>query len=110
MSAELNAFQATSDDAPVTRRCKMLDDLTLIAVYEGSAVRISVLRNGEDTGLRLGAGYDVGKKLEWRGRRRGQKFEPAAAILQLIERTGYNSYASVLAVLRVEEGKICPAA
>src|SRR6516162_1588440 len=39
--------KATSDDAPVTRRCKMLDDLTLIAVYEGSTVRISVLRNGK---------------------------------------------------------------
>jgi hypothetical protein len=51
-----------------------------------------------------------GKKLEWRGRRRDKKFEPAAAILRLIEKTGYNSYASVLAVLRVEEGKICPAA
>jgi hypothetical protein len=28
----------------------------------------------------------------------------------LIERTGHNSYATVLAVLRVEDGKICPAA
>ena len=102
--------KATSDDAPVTRRCKMLDDLTLIAVYEGSAVRISVLRNGEDTGLRLGAGYDVGEELEWRGRRRDQNFEPAAAILRLIERTGNKSYTSVLAILRVEDGKICPAA
>jgi hypothetical protein len=102
--------KANGDDAPVTYRCKMLDELTLIAVYEGAVVRLSVLRNGEDTGLRLGAGYDVGKKLEWRGRRRDKKFEPAAAILRLIEKTGYNSYASVLAVLRVEEGKICPAA
>jgi len=102
-------MRLTSDDAPVTRRCKMLDDLTLIAVYEGSAVRISVLRNGEDTGLRLGAGYDVGEELEWRGRRLG-RFEPAAAILRLIERTGNKSYASVLAILRVEDGKICPAA
>jgi hypothetical protein len=102
--------KATGDEAPVTRRCKMLDDLTLIAVYEGAAVRISVLRNGEDTGLRLGAGYDVGEKLEWRGWRRARKFEPAAAILRLIERTGYNSYASVLTVLCVEDGKICPAA
>jgi hypothetical protein len=100
----------TNNDAPVTYRCKMLDDLILIAVYEGAAVRLSVSRNGDDTGLRLGAGYDVGKKLEWRGRRRGQKFEPAAAILRLIERTGHNSYATVLAVLRVEDGKICPAA
>jgi len=99
----------TGDDAPVTHRCKMLDDLTLIAVYEGAIVRISVLRNGEDTGLRLGAGYDVGEKLEWRGRRRDQKFEPEAAILRLIERTGDKS-ASVLAILRVEDGKICPAA
>jgi len=102
--------KATGDDAPVTNRCKMLDDLTLIAVYEGAIVRISVLRNGEDTGLRLGAGYDVGEKLEWRGRRRDQKFEPEAAILRLIERTGDKTYASVLAVLRVEDGKICPAA
>src|SRR6516162_8616138 len=106
----VSSGKATSDDAPVTRRCKMLDDLTLIAVYEGSAVRISVLRNGEDTGLRLGAGYDVGEELEWRGRRRDQNFEPAAAILRLIERTGNKSYASVLAILRVEDGKICPAA
>ena len=99
----------TGDDAPVTHRCKMLDDLTLIVAYEGAIVRISVLRNGEDTGLRLGAGYDVGEKLEWRGRRRDQKFEPEAAILRLIERTGDKS-ASVLAILRVEDGKICPAA
>jgi hypothetical protein len=102
--------KATGDEAPVTRRCKMLDDLTLIAVYEGATVRISVLRNGEDTGLRLGAGYDVGEKLEWRGRRRNQKFEPAAAILRLIEKTADNSYASVLTVLRVDDRKICPAA
>jgi hypothetical protein len=34
----------------------------------------------------------------------------AAAILRLIERTGDKSYASVLAILRVEDGKICPAA
>jgi hypothetical protein len=104
------ASKANGDDAPVTYRCKMLDELTLIAVYEGAVVRLSVLRNGEDTGLRLGAGYDVGKTLEWRGRRRDRKFEPAAAILRLVERTGYNRYASVLAVLRVEEGKICSAA
>jgi hypothetical protein len=102
--------KANGADAPVTYRCKMLDDLILIAVYEGAAVRLSVLRNGEDTGLRLGAGYDVGKTLEWRGRRRDQKFEPGAAILRLIEKTGHNNYASVLAILRVEEGKICPAA
>jgi hypothetical protein len=102
--------RANGDHALVTYRCKMLDELILIVAYEGTAVRVSVLRNGEDTGLRLGAGYDVGKKLEWRGRRRGQKFEPAAAILQLIEKTGHNSYASVVAILRVEEGKICPAA
>jgi hypothetical protein len=56
--------KANGDDAPVTYRCKMLDELTLIAVYEGAVVRLSVLRNGEDTGLRLGAGYDVGKKLD----------------------------------------------
>jgi hypothetical protein len=98
--------KANGDDAPVTYRCKMLDELTLIAVYEGAVVRLSVLRNGEDTG----ADYDVGKKLEWRGRRRDKKFEPVAAILRLIEKTGYNSYAFVLAVLGVEEGKICPAA
>jgi len=102
--------KATGDDAPVTRHCKMLDDLTLIAAYEGAIVRISVLHNGKDTGLRLGAGYDVGEKLEWRGRRQDQKFEPEAAILRLIERTGEKTYASVLAVLRVEDGKICPAA
>ena len=53
--------KATGDDVPVTRRRKMLDDLTLIAVYAGAAVRISVLRNGEDTGLRLGAGYELGE-------------------------------------------------
>jgi hypothetical protein len=78
--------KANSDDAPVSYRCKVLDELILIVVYEGAVVRLSVLRNGEDTGLRLGAGYDVGKKLEWRGRRRDQKFEPAAAILQLMKR------------------------
>ena len=113
ISAEPNVPQcgrANGDHALVTYRCKMLDELILIVAYEGTAVRVSVLRNGEDTGLRLGAGYDVGKKLEWRGRRRDQKFEPAAAILRLIEKTGHNSYASVLAILRVEEGKICPAA
>ena len=65
---------------------------------------------GKILGLRLGAGYDVGEELEWRGRRRDQNFEPAAAMLRLIERTGNKSYASVLAILRVEDGKICPAA
>lgn len=102
--------KAIGDDTLVTYRCKPLDDLVLIATYEGTAVRISILRNGDDTGLRLGAGYDVGEKLEWRGWRRDLKFEPAAAILRLIEKTGHNSYASVLTVLRVENGKICPAA
>lgn len=102
--------EATGDDTLVTYRCKPLDDLVLIATYEGAAVRISILRNGDDTGLHLGAGYDVGEKLEWRGWRRDLKFEPAAAILRLIEKTGHNSYASVLTVLRVENGKICPAA
>jgi hypothetical protein len=106
----VSSGRATSDDAPVTRRCKMLDDLTLIAVYEGSAVRISVLRNGEDTGLRLGAGYDVGEELEWRGRRGNQNFEPAAAILRLIERTGDKSYASALlyCALRMEKFVLRP--
>lgn len=102
--------KAIGDDTLVTYRCKPLDDLVLIATYEGTAVRISILRNGDDTGLHLGAGYDVGEKLEWRGWRRDLKFEPAAAILRLIEKTGHNSYASVLTVLRVENGKICPAA
>ena len=103
--------KATGDDTPVTYRCKLLDDLVLIATYEGTAVRISILRNGDDTGLRLGAGYDVGETLEWRGWKRDDlKFEPAAAILRLIEKTGHNNYASVLTVLRVENRKICPAA
>jgi len=102
--------EATGDDTPVTYRCKLLDDLVLIAAYEGAAVRVSILRNGDDTGLRLGAGYDVGETLEWRGWRRDLKFEPAAAILRLIEKTSHNSYASVLTVLRVEREKICPAA
>ena len=102
--------KATGDDTLVTYRCKPLDDLVLIATYEGTAVRIPILRNGDDTGLHLGAGYDVGEKLEWRGWRRDLKFEPAAAIMRLIEKTGHNSYASVLTVLRVENGKICPAA
>ena len=102
--------KATGDDTLVTYRCKLLDDLVLIATYEGAAVRISILRNGDDTGLRLGAGYDVGEKLEWRGWRRDLKFEPAAAIMRLIEKTGHNSYASVLTDPRVENGKICPAA
>jgi hypothetical protein len=97
--------KATGDDAPVTRRCKMLDDLTLIAVYEGSTVRISVLPKGEDTGLRLGAGYDVGEKLECAGGDGTRKFEPAAAILRLIEKMADNGYASVLTVLHVRLGK-----
>lgn len=99
-----------NEDGPVTYRCRLIDGLTLRTTYLEAAVQISMLREGKDVGLRLGTGYDIGEKLEWRGPRVEDKFIPAAAILRLIARTGSDSYASVLVVLRVDGEKICPAA
>lgn len=102
--------KATGEDDPVTYRCRLIDGLTLKTTYLGAAVRISILRAGKDVGLRLGASYDIGDRLEWRGARVEGGFIPAAAILRLIARTGPDSFASVLVVLRVDGDKICPAA
>lgn len=105
-----SSSKTRDEDGPVTYRCRLIDGLTLRTTYLEAAVQISMLREGKDVGLRLGTGYDIGEKLEWRGSREEGKFIPAAAILRLITRTGFDSYASVLVVLRVDGEKICPAA
>jgi len=88
--------------------CRVLGSFDVEMTYHGTSVSF-VLRGG-DREVRLGAGYAVGDKVEWRGRRAQGRFVPQAAIIRLTSRNPAGSLISALAVIRIDAGRPCTAA
>lgn len=98
--------------APVIVHCGGTAGLGVRIEYTGVAVQVRIGR-GElaRAPVVLGAPYDVGPTLEWRGVRAANGFRPQAAIMRLRgSLDGSERTASVLAVLRVDGDRVCAAA
>ena len=79
--------------------------------YLGASVHIKIGKGDlAKAPLTLGAPYDVGPMIEWRGVRAANGFRPQTAIIRLIALNDRQKPVSVLAVLRVEADRTCPAA
>jgi hypothetical protein len=100
----------------ISYSCKGVAGLRVDVVYGGTSLRVT-LRDPKTANVQpqLGASYDIGDRIEWRGRPGPKGFKPEAAILRL---KGYvnddtvatHDLGSVLAILRVSGGAVCPAA
>ena len=101
-----------SEHETITYFCKMQTGYELTITYHGTSVAISFKRVADRSTAKpqLGAGYDIGDSVEWRGTRAGQSFVPDAAILRLKTKGADGRMGAVLAVMRVEGAQICPAA
>lgn len=95
----------------ITYSCPGRGGYAVDVAYLGAAVQVAIRRSGEKGGkAQLGAGYDVGDRVEWRGATKNRSFDPGAAILRLKSREAKNRFGEVLGIVRVEDGKACAAA
>ena len=95
----------------ITYSCPGRGGYAVDVAYLGAAVRVAIRRSGEKGGkAQLGAGFDVGDRIEWRGASRERGFDPGAAILRLKNREAKNKLGEVLGIVRIEDGKACAAA
>ena len=100
--------RAPADHEAVRQRCRLLGLFGVEIVYGGTSVAVT-LQGSEGPPARLGAGYAVGDRIEWRGLREAGRFVPRAAIVRLSSRDPAGRVVSALAVLRVEGGRVCAA-
>jgi len=96
----------------VIERCPGVAGFTVITAYAGTSVRIAIEFRGTEARdeWRLGTGYGVGSRIEWRGSRDGGIFRPQSGIIRLLSRDDNGKVVSVLAVFRVDGRLACPAA
>ena len=93
------------DHESMINRCRLLGAFKAETGSHGTYVTFTL--SGGGATARLGAGYAVGDRLEWRGLRIGERFEPRAAILRLASRDPEGQVRSALAVLRIDDGRPC---
>jgi len=93
----------------VTYRCRTSAGIEVAIAYLGTAVQVTFSTGDIAVRPQLGAGYDVGDRIEWRGRRTAKGFVPQAGILRLLSRNDDGKVVGVLAVVRVDRGAVCPA-
>lgn len=99
------------DHQPITYSCPGRAGYAVDVVYEGAYVRVLFRRTGEKrVAAQLGAGYDVGDTVEWRGIPSASGFEPRAAIIRLKIRDAKGKLGEVLGLVRVDGGRACAAA
>jgi hypothetical protein len=96
----------------ITYTCRTQTGYDLLLAFRGTSVGVSVKAQKAlwPKEAQLGAGYDIGDTVEWRGRGIGAAFAPEAAILRLKSRGDDVRILSVLGVLRIEGEQICAAA
>ena len=97
-----------ADHEVVHRACRVLGAFNVETTYRGTSV--SFILRGRGGEARLGAGYSVGDKIEWRGRREGGRFVPDSAIVRLTSRNTAGRPVSAFAILRIDNGRPCTAA
>lgn len=94
----------------IVHRCPTPFGFEVTKTYLGAAVQITIAKPKVSEQAKLGAGYDAGETIEWRGIKKGPDFTPHAAVVRLISRNEAGRQVSVLAILRVEKDRVCPAA
>ena len=94
----------------VVARCGTPFGITVISSFDGSATKLAFQAGSRKPGPALGSGYGHGDKIEWRGDEDGGRFYPKAAIVSLVLSAQNPSQSHVLAVVRVEKDRVCPAA
>jgi len=96
---------------PVIMQCGATAGFGVRIEYLGSSVHIRIGKGDlTKAPLTVGAPYDVGPAIEWRGVRATNGFRPETAIIRLLALNDKQKPVSVLAVLRVDGNRICPAA
>jgi hypothetical protein len=101
-----------AEDERISYTCRGVAGFFIDVVYAGSSLRVRLRDAAATNEPQLGASYDIGDKIEWRGHPGPRGFQPEAAILRL---TSYDDgptrkLGSVLAVLRVAGKNVCAAA
>ena len=94
----------------IVHRCPTPFGFEVTKTYLGAAVQMTIGKPKGSEQAKLGAGYDAGETIEWRGIKKGPDFTPHAAIVRLVSRNDAGRLVSVLAILRVEKDRACPAA
>ena len=93
---------------PVRYRCRVMRHFDVETVYNGTSVSLTIAgRSGGP--VRLGAGYAAEDRMEWRGKRGPGRFMPETAIVRLQSKNPSGQIGSVMAILRVDSGRICKA-
>ncbi len=95
----------------IVHRCPTKLGFEVTKTYLGAAMQVTIAKpSSAGSRPQLGAGYDAGDRIEWRGVKTKTGFVPQAAILRLTSRNEQGRLQSVLAILRVENDRVCPAA
>ncbi len=95
----------------IVHHCPTKLGFEVTKAYLGAAVQVTIaMPPSADSQPQLGAGYDIGDRIEWRGVKTKTGFMPQAAILRLISRNDRGRLELVLAIVRIEKDRICPAA
>ena len=98
-------------EQPITYSCPGRAGFAVDVTYRGASVQVTFRRSGEKQAhAQLGAGHDVGDVVEWRGEKGVKGFAPGAAILRLRTRDNSGKPGDVFGIVRLAEGKACPAA
>lgn len=79
--------------------------------YYGAQAGLDLRPTGDKAFVgEIAAPHDFGEKIEWRGEGVGKAFRPRAAIVRIIIRDGETTSSSALAVLKIEDRRLCNAA
>lgn len=95
----------------IVHRCATKLGFEVTKAYLGAAVQVTIAKpSSPDSQPQLGAGYDAGERIEWRGVKTPAGFVPEAAILRLVSRNERGRLETVLAIVRIDKDRVCPAA
>ena len=91
--------------------CRPFAGWTVRYAYHGAFVQAVFDPPGRKAqGHAIGAGSDIGERIEWYGINRPAGFSPVAGVLRLHWRADSGTFRSVLVLIRFEASKACAAA
>ena len=98
------------DHEKAVYRCADFAGRAVTLTFYGTSIGLDLRRKGAAVAAKAVAPYDFGDRIEWRGALGAQGFAPHAAIVRMRVKTGAGKVGAALAVLKLENDAICPAA
>jgi hypothetical protein len=110
-TANRNPAAKRDEHEPVLYRCPGVKGWTVHVTYHGTFVTAIFAPDGKPlTKAQLGAPYDIGPRVEWRGEKRAGVFVADAAVVRLTALGDKRQQRSVLAALRIDGDAVCAVA